>query len=295
MSALPVVSRRQLLLGAAGTLVLAACGKSNDDGDATGSTATTDTGQGGVLALLLPASQPVGVPLRLPLGLADKDGSFDVDLPSTASVFLRSPDGATSKPETVQRHVKGLPRGYFPFSTTFETTGRWTIVLEAGKRRVETTLDIRKASELPSIPAPGDRLPKIPSPTTANHQGVNPICTREPACPFHDISLDQAIGGTNPIALLVSTPAFCQVAICGPVLDRLVNRRAALEQRGITVIHAEVYTDDTAKTTTPVVDALGLQYEPVLFLAAPDGTVNNRLDSIFDQAELDQATAELIP
>jgi hypothetical protein len=109
------------------------------------------------------------------------------------------------------------------------------------------------------------------------------------------VSLDQAIGGTNPIALIVSTPAFCQVAICGPVLDLLVKQRTSLQERGITVIHAEVYTDDTAKVTTPVVDALGLQYEPVLFLAAPDGTVNNRLDSIFDQVELDDAFAKLIP
>jgi hypothetical protein len=292
---IPLVSRRQLLLGAAGTLVLAACGNSNGDDAAGDTTSTTEGGTGGILALLLPAEQPVGVPLRLPLGLADKDGSFDVDLPSTASVLLRSPTGATSKPVTVERHAKGLPRGYFPFNTTFDETGRWTIVLEAGKRRVETTLDIRKPSELASVPGPGDRLPKIPSPTVTDGQGVNPICTREPACPFHDVPLDQAVGGKNPIALIVSTPAFCQVAICGPVLDLLVNRRTALQDQGITVIHAEVYTDDTAKTTTPVVDALGLQYEPVLFLAAPDGTVNERLDSIFDQTELDEAFAKLIP
>ena len=297
MDAFPPVSRRQLLLGAAGTLVLAACGKSsgNDEGDAVDSTATTETGQGGSLALLRPPEQPVGVPLRLPLGLADKDGSFDVDLPRTASVFVRSPDGTTSKPTVVELHDKGLPRGYFPFSTTFASTGRWTVVLEAGKRRVETTLDIRKASELPSVPGPGDRLPKIPSPTAADHRGVDPICTREPACPFHDVSLDQAIGGSNPIALIVSTPAFCQVAICGPVLDLLVKQQASLRQQGITVIHSEVYTDDTAKTTTPVVDALGLQYEPALFLAAPDGTVTTRLDSIFDQTELDEAFAKLTP
>ena len=79
------------------------------------------------------------------------------------------------------------------------------------------------------------------------------------------------------------------------MLDLLVNRRTALQERGITVVHAEVYTDNTAKTTTPVVDALGLQYEPVLFLAAPDGTVNERLDAIFDQVELDEAIAKLIP
>jgi hypothetical protein len=275
-------------------VLLAACGNSSED-DEVASTTTTIGGQGGLLALLVPPEQPVGVPLRLPLGLADKDGSFDVDLPSSATVRLRGPDGRALAPMTVARHDEGLPRGYFPVRTTFDKTGRWTIVLEAGKRRVETTIDVREISELPSVPGTGDRLPKIPSPTTANPQGVKPICTRDPECPFHEVSLDEAVGGSQPIALLVSTPAFCQVAICGPVLDLLVERRASLQEQGITVIHAEVYTDETAKTTTPVVDALGLTYEPSLFLAAPDGTVNERFDAIFDQLELDEAIAHLVP
>src|SRR5438132_1411319 len=83
--------------------------------------------------------------------------------------------------------------------------------------------------------------PPNPTPTTANHLGVNPICTHDPVCPFHSVSLDQAIGGTRPIALLVSTPAFCQVAICGPVLDLFIKRKATFAAQGITVIHAEVY------------------------------------------------------
>jgi hypothetical protein len=296
VDALPHVSRRQVLLGAAGTVLLAACGSSDDDDVSTDSSSTTAAaGQGGILALLLPAEQPIGVPLRLPLGLADKDGSFDVDLPSTATFLLRGPDGKTSAPMVVPRHDRGLPRGYFPLRTTFDKQGRWTIVLEAGKRRVETTLDVKPASELPSITAAGDPLPRIATPTSANHQGVNPICTRDPECPFHHESLDQVIGGAKPILLLVSTPAFCQVAICGPVLDLLVERQASLEEQGLAVIHAEVYVDKTAKATTPTVDALGLTYEPALFLAAPDGTVTDRFDAIFDAKELDEGIAQLLP
>jgi len=298
VDALPQVSRRQVLLGAAGTVLLAACGTSDSDSDddlSTDSSETTAAGQGGKLALLLPAEQPVDVPLRLPLGLADKDGSFDVDLPSTATFLLRDPDGETSAPVSVPRHDHGVPRGYFPLRTTFDKTGRWTIVLESGKRRVETTLDVKPASQLPALTAPGDLLPRIATPTTTNHQGVNPICTRDPVCPFHGESLDQVMGGSKPILLLVSTPAFCQVAICGPVLDLLVERQASLEEQGLAVIHAEVYTDDTAKATAPTVDALGLTYEPALFLAAPDGTVTDRLDAIFDGKELDEGIAQLVP
>jgi hypothetical protein len=56
-----------------------------------------------------------------------------------------------------------------------------------------------------------------------------------------------------------------------------------------------VYVDESARVTSPTVDALGLTFEPSLFLAAPDGTVTDRLDSIFDGAELDEALARLAP
>jgi hypothetical protein len=293
------VTRRQVLLGATGGLLLAACSASDGSGDA-GATTTSATpgapGDGGLaLFKAFPDEQPVGTELRLPLTLANGEGSFDVDLPRTVSVRLRRPDGGVSAPVTVPRHQQDLPRGYFPLRTTFDVPGRWGIVLEAGKTQVETTVDAKPASEVPAVPGPGDRLPNIPTPTRVAHEGVNPICTAEPPCPFHDASLDRSIGGSGPIVLLVSTPAYCQVAICGPVLDILVKRRAHLDEAGIAVIHAEVYVDRSARQTTPTVDALGLTYEPSLFLASPDGTVTERLDSIFDGAELDAALARLVP
>ncbi|MCU1485179.1 MAG: hypothetical protein JWN67_1925 [Actinomycetia bacterium] len=294
------LSRRQVLLGATGTVLLAACAKkeSGDDAGSGSSTSSTLPGasSGGlVLFKAFQLKQPVGVDLRLPLALADSEGSFDVDLPRTISVRLRGPDGTVGAPMAIDRHDQDLPRGYFPLRTKFDAQGRWTIVAEAGKTQVETTVDVAAASELPAIPAPGDPLPKIPTPTRKDHQGVNPICTATPACPFHSVSLDDAIGAGNPIVLLVSTPAYCQVAICGPVLDLLVKRQAHFEQAGLTVIHAEVYVDRQAQQTSPTVDALGLDFEPSLFLAAPDGTVTDRLDSIFDGNELDEALARLVP
>ena len=45
--------------------------------------------------------------------------------------------------------------------------------------------------------------------------------------------------GTAPLAVLVSTPAFCQTAICGPVLDLFVAARDA--HPDVTFVHVEVY------------------------------------------------------
>lgn len=299
MKAVPSLTRRQVLLGATGTVLLAACGSGGDTPSDSADATTTSVGPGAAGGLVLfkafAPEQPVGVDLRLPLALADSEGSFDVDTPGRVQVRMQRPDGATTPPVTVARHEQDLPRGYFPLHTNFDVPGRWTIVMDAGKSQVETTVDARPASDVAAIPGPGDVLPRIPTPTRSDHQGVNPICTNDPPCPFHSVSLDQAIGGGKPIVLLVSTPAFCQVAICGPVLDLLIKRKATLESSGLAVIHAEVYVDRRAKQTTPTVDALGLTFEPSLFLAAPDGTVTERLDSIFDGAELDEALARLVP
>lgn len=300
MNALPRLSRRTLLLGATGGLLVAACGGGEDEPDegadsSTSSTTPGEAGAAGHLVLLVPTAQPVGKELRIPFGLAAADGSFDVDLPPSVEFRLRAPDGATRAPVTVELHDQDLPRGYYPLRATLDVEGRWGVVVETGTAQLETTIDARPASELPAVPGPGDALPMIPTPLPGDPQGVDPICTAEPQCPFHDHALDRVIGAGNPIVLLVSTPAFCQVAICGPVLDLLAGRAADLEAAGVSVIHAEVYTDTTAKVTSPTIDALGLTYEPALFLAAPDGTVTDRLDAIFDGTELDQALAKLIP
>jgi hypothetical protein len=133
-------------------------------------------------------------------------------------------------------------------------------------------------------------MPSAGTPTTANPLGVGTICTQDPPCPLHEVSLDAALAEGRPVALLVSTPAFCQVAICGPVLDLLVA--AAPDHPDVALIHLEVYPggQPDAESLSPVVsDTLGLAYEPALFVADATGTITSRLDNIYDGDELTEA------
>jgi hypothetical protein len=55
------------------------------------------------------------------------------------------------------------------------------------------------------------------------------------------------------------------------------------------MVHAEVYTDDTIEVEAPAVTAYSLNFEPVLFVADATGTLVARLDSIWDESELNTA------
>lgn len=288
-------SRRRLLLAGVGGLVLAACG-SSDEATSAGDATTTSTGDGaaagsgsGPLTLLrvFALEQAAGIPLRLPLAFADAEGAPTNRVPDAIQVTAVSPSGKAAAPLEVARRGEGIPVPYFPFEGTLDEPGTWELRIAAGAAETSTDLTVRPRQELAVVPGPGEALPSVPTPTSADPLGVDPLCTATPSCPFHDVGLDQALTAGLPVVLLVATPAFCQTAVCGPVLDLLVERKADLAGRA-TVIHAEVYTDERATDTTSTVDALGLRYEPSLFVAAADGTVRGRLDYTFDATELDE-------
>jgi hypothetical protein len=292
-------SRRRLLLAGAGSLVLAACGSGDEPTSARDTTTSTGGGAaagtaGGGLTLLrvFAPEQAAGIPLRLPLAFADAGGAPTDRVPDAIRVTAVSPSGVAAAPLEVARRGRGIPTPYFPFEATLDEPGAWELRIAAGAAETATDLTVRPRQELAVVPGPGEALPSVPTPTTADALGVEPLCTAAQTCPFHDVSLDQALAVGLPVVLLVATPAFCQTAVCGPVLDLLVERQADLAGRA-TVIHAEVYTDDRATDTTSTVDALGLRYEPSLFVAAADGTVRGRLDYTFDATELDEELGAL--
>jgi hypothetical protein len=138
----------------------------------------------------------------------------------------------------------------------------------------------------------GKPMVKTDTPTVDNHAGVEPICTRNPPCPWHDVSLGVALSEHRPIALLFATPKLCQTATCGPVLDQLLALKAQFEGK-VRFLHSEIYTDNTAQTNTPAVIAYRLSSEPVLFLAGADGTIRNRIDGLFGHGEAQAALTSL--
>ena len=96
----------------------------------------------------------------------------------------------------------------------------------------------------------------------------------------------------NCVVSLEGVP--CQIAICGPVLDVLLGVTGDFED--VRCLHAEVYAhpEEDTDTKAPVIDALGLTFEPCLVLVGSDGTVAERLDTIYDTAEVVEALSRLV-
>lgn len=289
----PRPSRRAVLLGAGGVVAAAAAGfgvtrvVGGDDGGG------GDLGDDVVLGAFFGFGDAVlaaGIEQRAVFGLLDASGPIGSGTPAELMFTLEDEGGrAVAEPTVVARHQAELPRPYYPLRFTVDRPGNYVAVADLDGRRLEATFLVSAAEDV-TVPQVGDPLPAIPTPTPEQSRGVDPLCTAEPQCPLHEPSLEEAMADGRPVALLISTPAFCQTAICGPVLDVLLDRRGEAPD-DLVILHAEVYTDERAEQLTPVVQALQLSYEPALFVAGGDGLVTARLDNIFDADEMRAALA----
>lgn len=282
---------------------LAACGGDDDtrsvDGEPDGDVGSEPTLSDRVLVLMADSASSlvVGEPGRLPLGVGDASGALVTDAPASLTFRIEDQDGnEVESGIEVARRDAGLPRAYYPLAFTTPAVGFYRAIAEVDGEPVDAAFEVRDPGSI-VIPVPGQPLPPTPTPTVEDARGVEPICTQEPACALHDVDLETVLG-TEPVAVLVSTPAFCQTAICGPVLDLFVAARDT--HPDVTFVHVEVYqsaaeveADGTQATLAPAVQAWELPYEPALFLVAADGTVAERLDVIYDADELDEALTRL--
>ena len=287
------LTRRGFLVGAAATAVLAACG-SDGGSDADDTAAPSPDGTGAddtaslavgtyVIAQRFPQDVLEPGAIRLPISLAGAEGQLVSDGPDVLGAQVTDIDGAPIGPRisAVRRDVD--PGAYYAFRTEMAEPGVYYLIVDGGPAE-GAAFQIMEPGSV-SVPGPGKPLPPFDTPTTDDERGVDPICTRDTACPFHDVTLTEALASGKQIVYLVGTPAFCQTGTCAPALESIIDIH---EQYADTYafVHAEVYTDNTATTTTDAVEAAGLTYEPVLFITDAAGVVVERLDAVWNESEL---------
>lgn len=309
-------TRRRFLGAATAAGVLAACG--GDDGpsddatgsDATGSDASGSTspegtedaivGEVSVVRFFGPYF-PAGAEARVPFGLADQEGLLTNALaPESIDVTVRDPDGEELTSDTLVRRGEGLARPYYAVRFLPAVAGAYDIEIRSELGDLLTQALVVGADDpvASAIVAPGEPMPAIDTPTVDDAAGVDPICTRSPPCDLHTATLAEVTASGRPSVVLVATPAFCQTVVCGPILDLLLDIEP--DHPELEFLHLEVYADPANRQVppdpddfAPVIPALGLPFEPVLYTVDADGIIVERIDYIVDRSEMAEVVDRL--
>jgi hypothetical protein len=227
--------------------------------------------------------------LRLPISLAFSSGiisaSSDFKFPKTlsAKVVDLSTDKVIIENTSATLYGAEISLPYYPFQVTIESPGNYSLIVSGGPPEGTAFSVLERGLVL--VPCVGDLLPGFDTPTFGDHRQVEPICTRQPEpCPFHKLTLNEALQLGVPVAYLVGTPAHCSTGTCDPALSGLIDVASRIVGSAV-FVHAEIYADEAATVIAPAVQALNLSFEPVLFIADKDGKIVKRLDAVFDASE----------
>jgi hypothetical protein len=293
----PSISRRTFLLGAAATVGVAACGsntaKSANGGVITVPPVANAKKQLNLLETTDPSQMVSGVDQRVAFVLRGQQDFVRPDGPVTLSFGPgNAPDHLGPPIQAVIHTDAGPAPDYVTTTYRFPTPGDYYVRATYKGQSADAPLAGIIDPSASQVPIAGARIISTATPTVDNHRGVDPICTRKPACPWHDLSLDTALTQPLPVAVLFATPALCQTATCGPVLEQLLTLKTQFEGK-VRFIHSEIYTDGTAKTLAPAVQAYHLQSEPFLFMAGSNGVVRTRIDGLYGHSEVLAALTSL--
>lgn len=262
------VDRRTFLLGSAAAGLLVACGNGS-------------TSEPYALVQRFPSDVLVPGEIRLPFSIA-RSAEFITDGPTELSAQILDLDGNAVGDEITAVRRDVTPAPYYAFRPTIDTPGVYAIRIEGGPDD-GANFQVMEPDQV-VLPGPGDTMPGFATPTTDEPDGVDPICTREPVCPFHSMTLTDALASGTAVAYIVGTPAFCQTGTCAPALETLVALAPEFADDYV-FVHAEVWDDRTATEVAPAVASLDIQFEPTLFIVDANGSVVERLDGLWDATE----------
>jgi hypothetical protein len=287
MSGKPL-SRRAFLAAGGGALLLAACGSSGSDGDGNGGASAGRKTLSAFRMEIEPYQS--SAPQRFAFVLVDNERNFAGG--PEAELVIAPPGGSFGRPMAASYHDEGLSkgRGVYIVEPVLAEAGNWRgMVSIDGYGDAELAFPVTASPETPILGAPGR---SVPSPTTANTLGTDPLCTRtddasNPApCAFHAQSLDQVVGKGAPVVAMFATPARCQSRYCGPVLDQLIALMPEYEGR-IVPVHVEIFQDLQSNNLVTATEAwLGTTGEPWVFTMDGAGNVTGRLSGAFASDEI---------
>jgi hypothetical protein len=187
-------------------------------------------------------------------------------------------DGEATGPFDASFHgMPDQPLGLYTADVEIPVPGPTAFVaVTADGRAGADTIQVA-TPETSQLPAPGQDAVSTATPTTGETLGFDRVCTLDPPCGMHEMSLDDALADGRPVVVTFATPAYCHTAVCGPSVEVLEQVRTSGDHGDTVFVHCEIYADAGQTVGEPVKD-WGLPSEPWLFTIDREGVIVNRTD-----------------
>ncbi len=113
------------------------------------------------------------------------------------------------------------------------------ITLADGKiAQAQFTIEVKEESQSPVV---GDMALPSENRTLATEPDISKLSSgNEPNPAFYQVTVKEALDSERPSVIVFSTPAFCQTAICAPVLNSVETVYESLGDE-VNFIHLEIY------------------------------------------------------
>ena len=228
---------------------------------------------------------------RLLVAVSDTNGARlpSPEIPVTITVWL---DGREADTQVLPADfIWAIPdvSGLYKVNPEFDVPGIWVVSLQpdGGSPLEEFPIQVQ---ESPLTVAVGETAPLSDSATLADAPIEEISSATHPDPSMYEMSIADAVTSGRPSVIVFATPKFCQTAICGPTLDRVLEVKPSYPD--VNFLHVEVFSnldDPENLATVPAVTEWGLPTEPWVFVVDADGIVVARFEGVFDAAELAEA------
>jgi hypothetical protein len=183
--------------------------------------------------------------------------------------------------------------GFYAAEVELPSTGNWLVaaVIDEGGRRSVGRGAVPVADKV--VAQVGSKALAVPTLVAKGTSDLAKVCTRNPPCPMHRVSLDRAIRSGKATAVSFATPLFCSSQMCGPAVDELLLAARAVGDKA-NFVHVEIYPN-TDKPDKPVkaFTRWGFESEPWTILIDAKGVIRARFEGPVTDAEITEALQPL--
>jgi hypothetical protein len=226
---------------------------------------------------------------RLLLVVADEQQALlgGPDTPATVTFSF----AGEAQGEVEAEWVWGIPdvRGFYTVTYDFDEPGEWQASIDTEDGPATATPFIVQPEVV--VPEVGSEAPRSVTRTAADHPIEQITSDTNPDPRFYQMTVAEAVTSGTPSVIAFVTPAFCQTAACGPVLD--VVKGVMADYPGVNFVHVEIYENivdqDSPLIEVAAVAEWGLRTEPWVFVVGADGLVTARFEGALGPEELRRA------